>query len=133
MTSEDAIKQRLICLRGPHQTEDQAPAAAKVLSDVTGVFKAEAISTNRVRLTYSLEYLTFDLIADLLQELGFHLDNSVISKIRRALFQYVETTALERLQESTQSQPHPSVAKKPAPSSSTRKETASGEYWQKYW
>lgn len=131
MIRDDAIKQRLICLRGPHQYTDQAPAAALVLTDVTGIFKAKAIGPNRLSLTYSLEYLTYETIAELLMELGFHLDNSILSKIRRAMYEYVETTTLERMQ----AESHASQTRPEKPSTNNRKNEpqASTDHWQKYW
>jgi hypothetical protein len=43
-----------------------------------------------LNLTYDLATITLEQIETALQEVGFHLDNSLISRFRRALYYFTE-------------------------------------------
>lgn len=90
------IRTRLVCLT-PNGNKKQAADACAALLAIKGVHNAKPVKSHRLSLTYSLEHLTFELIEDLLKELGFYLDNSVLSIIRRNIFQYLEDNAREKI------------------------------------
>ncbi len=96
MEEQSHIRKRLVCLR---RTDDasQAERACATLKGVKGVVDARPVNSHRLSLTYSLEFLTFELIEDLLRELGFYLDNSIFAIIRRNIYQYLEDTAREKI------------------------------------
>ena len=48
-----------------------------------------------IRVTYSLEQYSLQRLENALIELGFHLDNSLFHKIRRALIHYSEQVQIE--------------------------------------
>ncbi len=52
---------------------------------------------NRVLVQYDLLQVTFAEIESALQELGFHLDNSLLTRLRRTYYQYCEETRRENL------------------------------------
>lgn len=96
MVEHDYIRRRLVCLtRNGHAS--QAKDACAALRSIKGVHDAQPVKNHRLLLTYSLEHLTFELIEDLLSELGFYLDNSVLAVIRRNIFQYLEDNAREKI------------------------------------
>ena len=96
MEERALIRKRLVCLQ---RTGDpsQAEQACASLRDIKGVIDAQPVNNHRLSLTYSLEFLTFDLIEGLLSELGFYLDNSFFAFIRRNVYQYLEDTAREKI------------------------------------
>jgi hypothetical protein len=95
MDDHDYIRNRLICLtRNGH--DSQAEDACAALRSIKGVHDARAITDRRLSVTYSLEHLTFELIEDLLGELGFYPDDSVVAVIRRNIFQYLEDNVREK-------------------------------------
>ena len=96
MEEQELIRKRLVCLRrdgGP----TQAVEACANLKGIKGVIDARPVNEHRLSLTYSLEFLTFELIEDLLRELGFYLDDSLFAVIRRNIYQYLEDTAREKI------------------------------------
>lgn len=90
------IRKRMVCLkRNGHQS--QATEACAALRGIQGIYDAQPINNHRLRLVYSLEHLSFDLIEALLKELGFYLDNSIFAIIRRNIYQYLEDNAREKI------------------------------------
>lgn len=83
---------RELVFRGPHRDADQAPAAALLLADSPMVSEVSVTARNRVLVRYDLREVTFAEIESALEELGFHLDNSVLTRLRRAYYLYCEDT-----------------------------------------
>lgn len=96
MDDQIYIRKRLICL-AQNGHESQAEEACATLRGIKGVFDAQPVNNHRLSLTYSLEHLTFELIEDLLRELGFYLDDSIFAVIRRNIYQYLEDNAREKI------------------------------------
>ena len=90
------IRKRMICL-ARNGDPSQAAEACAALRSIKGVHEAYPISHYRLSLTYSLQDLTFELIENLLKELGFYLDDSVFAIIRRNIYQYLEDNAREKI------------------------------------
>ena len=86
----DAVKHREIWFRGPHHDPNQARTATLVLSDVEGVLQVNPRHPELIQVTYDIRFITLQLIDGLLAELGFHLDNNLLMKLRRALYYYTE-------------------------------------------
>jgi hypothetical protein len=97
MDESPYIRKRLVCLKRSGDAS-QAAEACVALRGIKGVVDAHPVNHHRLQLTYSLEHLTFELIEELLKELGFYLDNSLFSYIRRNIYQYLEDTAREKIQ-----------------------------------
>lgn len=91
----DIIKHREIGFRGPHAEINQAQTATLILSDVEGILHVQPQSDSIVLLSYDLSYINLHLIETLLSELGLHLDNSLMVKLRRALYYYSEEVQQE--------------------------------------
>ncbi len=95
MDQSEVIRTRSICLK--RTSKGQAAQACSQLNKLNGVNNAQPISKNRLKLTYSLELLTFELIEGLLLELGFKLDRTIPATIRRYYYQYIEDNLREKL------------------------------------
>lgn len=95
----DQIKHREIWFRDPHPDTHQAHSAMLLLADVPGVLHIDRPDPehNGLAITYDLAQIDLQLIEQLLLELGFHLDNSLMSKLKRALYYYTEQTERENL------------------------------------
>ncbi|HWS02308.1 MAG TPA: hypothetical protein VN448_02805 [Gammaproteobacteria bacterium] len=91
------IKHREIGFRGPHHDPNQAQTATLILSDVEGILQVRPAHTELILVTYDVTYITLQLIDGLLDELGFHLDNNLFMRIRRALYYYSEDTQRDAL------------------------------------
>lgn len=81
----------------PQREHDPAASAIALLNDIEGIINASRINPFGIHVTYHLAKITLNDIEDALQEIGFHLDNSVLSKLKRALFYYAEDTQLANL------------------------------------
>lgn len=95
--SNDRIKHREILFREPHEDPQQAHTAALVLSDVDGVLAIQPDGNTRLQITYDVGKTCLQALEGLLEQLGFHLDNSLMSKLRRALYYYMEEAEQDSL------------------------------------
>jgi hypothetical protein len=95
----DSIKHRDIGFRDPHPDPQQAQTAMLFLADVEGVLHASIPepARNSIHISYDLNLICLRLIEDLLAELGLHLDNSLLAKIKRALYYFSEDNELQSL------------------------------------
>lgn len=92
MGSDVTVKQREIRFCPLHPDPEQAHTAAWVLTEVDGVHDAEPLETHLLQVRYDVGRVTLQVIEQALVEMGFHLDASLMCKLRRALFYYTEET-----------------------------------------
>lgn len=90
--TEDLTKKRDIDFREPHPDPRQAHSAALLLRDVEGVEELEPVSCTSLRIAYDIRCITLMDIEEGLVAAGFHLDNSLFSKLRRTICYYAEDT-----------------------------------------
>lgn len=93
----ELIKQREIAFCPLHPDSNQAKSASLLLVNAVGVHQVRPLSSHIVHVTYNIEHITLKIIEGALLELGFHLDNSLFAKMKRALFYYSEETQLVNL------------------------------------
>ena len=85
-------KQRDVIFHPLHEDENQALTASQMLTDIEGIFLADAISQTHLIIRYDLRLFTLADIEELLATVGFHLDNNLLIKLKRALYRYTEET-----------------------------------------
>lgn len=85
-------KQRDVIFNPLHDDENQALTACQMLVDLDGIVFAEAISNQHLIVRYDLRFFTLVDIEELLTTVGFHLDNNLLIKLKRALYRYTEET-----------------------------------------
>lgn len=85
-------KQREIVFDPLHPDPNQAQSATLAISELNGVEHVDALSPLRLVVRYSLSEITLADIEFVLRELGYHLDGSIMSKMKRALYAYSEET-----------------------------------------
>jgi len=76
-----------------------APAqqALMDLGDLPGIHRLDVLTPTRLLVGYHLPLLSFRQLEALLRDLGYHLDNSLMTKLKRALWTYSEDTELANL------------------------------------
>ena len=84
----DIIKNRTI--RFKLSEPDQAEKARQVLADVPGIEHLEVFDSDCLSISYTVEELTLQMIESALREVGFELDDSIVSNLKRAVFSYCE-------------------------------------------
>jgi len=94
---QELIKQREILFRDLHPNPNQAHTAALFLAEVEGMIRATAVSPILLEVSYDLLQITLKQIEDALGEIGLHIDNSLLFRIRRALYYYSEDTQRQNL------------------------------------
>ncbi len=95
--NHDLIKHRELAFCSVHADPEQARNAMLFLSDVDGIIHLDLIDIHRLSVSYDIRHLTLELIEDALIELGFHLDNSLLFKLKRALYYYTENVQCENM------------------------------------
>jgi hypothetical protein len=86
------IKQREIQFRTLDPEDNQALAAMQMLADLEGVVHLNMLHAECLIVHYDLHFLTLAEIEQMLHSVGFHLDNNLFVKLRRALYYYTEET-----------------------------------------
>ena len=85
-------KHREISFSKLHPDPNQAQTATLLLSDIDGVQHVHFVSPTFMRISYDVMQITLEQIESILAELGFHLDNRLIYRMKRALYYYTEET-----------------------------------------
>ena len=89
---EGLYKQREIVFCTLHPDPDQAGSAAALLLEIDGVHKVDVRDKASLEVHYHLLVICLADIEETLERNGFHLDNRLVHKIRRALYNYTEET-----------------------------------------
>lgn len=95
-------KVRRICFAGLPQ-----PNLARALELLGSMPQLEALTDTEVgclSVRYNLSHHTLEVLENLLVDHGYHLDNSLLQKIRRALIYHCESCQLENLRAPTREQ-----------------------------
>jgi len=90
--ADSPLKQREIAFSKLHPDPNQAQTAVILLSDLEGVVEAQFVSPIYMRVSYDVMHITLEQIEAILSELGFHLDNKLYYRLKRALYYYTEDT-----------------------------------------
>lgn len=94
-----SVKHREIGFRDPHPDPHQAQTALLLLADVEGIVHVAIPdrARNHLHISYDLSCICLRMVEALLGELGFHLDNSLMAKLKRALYHYTEENEMQAL------------------------------------
>ena len=95
--NEELTKRRDISFCPLHPDSNQAKSAALMLVDVPGIVQVRPLNNHLLHVEYNIRQITLHILEGALTELGFHLDNSLFHKLRRALVHYTEDTQLANL------------------------------------
>ena len=93
--SQQVIKNREIHFCSIHANPDQAHSAVFIVNDLDGVLMSHALDNHRIKLAYDLDKITLEEIEVILSNEGFHLDNSILAKIKRSIVFYCEEASRE--------------------------------------
>ena len=107
MEDADRYRCRRIHLKPGDDPTFQAEAACEALTNIEGILLAAPFSTQSIQIIYSLDKLSFEIIVELLNELGFETDTSLLISLRNSIFCYLEDNARDGfLADATESEPH---------------------------
>lgn len=91
------LKAREVGFCALHPEEAQAHSASLVLQGIDGVDSIQLITEQMLHVQYDIRMITLQMIEEGLTELGYHLDNSLLVRLKRALFYYTEEIERENL------------------------------------
>ena len=97
MEDSDHYRCRLVNLKQCDDPTRQATAACDALASIEGILLAAPFDDHSVHIIYSLDKLTFELIIELLDELKFELDDSILLSLRNTIYGYLEDNARENM------------------------------------
>ena len=97
MDNTDHYRCRLISLRPSADESKQVEAACDVLAEVEGILLAAPFDPCSIHLIYSLNQVSLELVTDLLDELGFELDNSIVVTVRKTIYQFLDANARDNM------------------------------------
>ena len=97
LDTTELIKYREIYFCELHPENNQAGNAMLLLSDVEGVVKLHHEQEHCLHVAYDIRHLILQAIENALSEVGFHLDNHLIHKLKRALYYYSEESQRDNL------------------------------------
>ena len=90
LTSFEKIRE--IQFTQPHEDSNQAQTAMLLLTGICGISHCTLLNANRLLIHYDIKEITLEIIETALREIGFHLDNNLLQKLKRALHYYTEET-----------------------------------------
>jgi hypothetical protein len=90
--SKDIVKRREVRFCPLHPDPNQAGSALLLLSDADGIIEVKYVDEVSLHVTYDVRFLTLQSLEDVLTRLGYHLDNRLIYRLKRALYTYSEET-----------------------------------------
>lgn len=88
----ELIKHRKIRFCPRYADPDQAAAAMRALSGLSGIEAVRRTARDCVEVVYDLRSTSLRSIENALGKLGFRLDGGLLSRLKRALFHYVDET-----------------------------------------
>jgi hypothetical protein len=89
---EGLHKKREIAFCELHPDPNQIGSAAALLAEIDGIRRVEVIDAGLLEVHYHLLAICLAEIEMVLEQNGFHLDNGLIYKVKRALYHYTEET-----------------------------------------
>lgn len=93
----ELLKQREIRFQNLSVEGNDTHEVITLLRDVKGIHTATRLAHDCVEIHYDLRHITLQVIEDALVAVGFQLENSMVTRLRRALLHYTEETQLVNL------------------------------------
>ncbi len=98
MDDADRYRCRRIYLKQSDNPAYQADAACEALANIDGILLAAPFDVHCVHIIYSLDALSFEIVIDLLDELEFETDKSLLLSLRNTIFGFLEDNARDNMQ-----------------------------------
>jgi hypothetical protein len=97
MDDADRYRCRRIYLKPGDDPAYQADAACEAIINIDGILLAAPTNEQSVHIIYSLDRLSFDILIELLTELNFEVDNSLLMSLRTTIFCFLEDNARDNM------------------------------------
>ena len=127
MDDADRYRCRRIYLRQSDELAFQAEAACDALNNIDGILLAAPFDTHCIHIIYSLDQLSYEIIVELLAELKFETDKSMLQALRNTIFCFLEDNARDNMRVDATELP---ANENQSPESPTPQEN--DKYWEDY-
>lgn len=127
MEDADRYRCRRIHLKPGDNPAFQAEAACEALVNIEGILLAAPVTTHCIHIIYSLDTLSFEIVVELLNELEFETDGSLLISLRNTIFCYLEDNARANMPVDTNEMQPQDDAAAEAPQL-----TNNEKYWDEY-
>jgi hypothetical protein len=97
MDDADRYRCRRIYLKQSDNPAYQAEAACDALTNIEGILLAAPFSAHCIHIIYSLDKLSFEIVVELLDELKFETDKSLLLSLRNTIFCFLEDNARDNM------------------------------------
>ena len=97
LPSDEDVKLREIRFCTFDPAAEPARDAAQLLINAPGIEGVQALTRDSLQICYDLRLICQQVIEESLAEIGFHLENSLLCRLRRALIYYSEETQLANM------------------------------------
>ena len=97
MDDADRYRCRRIYLKQSDNPAYQAEAACDALTNIEGILLAAPFSAHCIHIIYSLDKLSFEIVVELLDELEFETDKSLLLSLRNTIFCFLEDNARDNM------------------------------------
>jgi hypothetical protein len=97
MDDADRYRCRRIYLTPGDNPACQAEAACNALANIEGILLAAPLDQYCIHIIYSLDKLSFEIVIELLHELEFKTDKSLLISLRNTIFGFLEDNARDNL------------------------------------
>ena len=97
MDDADRYRCRRIYLKQSDNPAYQAEAACDALTNIEGILLAAPFSAHCIHIIYSLDKLSFEIVVELLDELEFETDKSLLLSLRNTIFGFLEDNARDNM------------------------------------
>jgi len=97
MEEAEHYRCRRIYLKHSDDPNRQAEAACEALVNIDGILLAAPYSEFSIHIVYSLNKVSFELLIELLDELNFEMDNSILLSLRNTIYCYLEDNARDNI------------------------------------
>jgi hypothetical protein len=98
MDDADRYRCRRIYLELSDKPAFQAAAACDALNNIDGILLAAPFDTHCIHIIYSLDQLSFEIIIELLAELEFETNKSLLQALLNTIFCFLEDNARDNMQ-----------------------------------
>ncbi len=97
MEEAENYRCRRIYLKPSDDPATQAQAACNALANIDGIELAAAHSEFSIHIIYSLDKLSFEMLTEVLDELDFQMDSSILLSLRNTIYHFLDENAREQM------------------------------------
>ena len=97
MEEAENYRCRRIYLKPSDDPAAQAPAACNALAHIDGIELAAPHTAFSIHIIYSLDKVSFEILTEVLDELDFQMDTSILLSVRNTIYHFLDENAREQI------------------------------------